>query len=59
MSTEESTTIGHKLLEPACYVSMLVLSVIASTNEHLIPLHINITVFSLAIIIVGSYRSLN
>jgi hypothetical protein len=37
---------------------MIGLSVVASIDENLVPLHVNITVFSLAIIIVGSYRSL-
>ena len=50
--------IGSKLIEPLCYVSMIALSVIASIDEKLVPLHVNITVFSLAIITVGSYRSL-
>lgn len=54
----ESFTIGNKMLEPMCYLSMIALSIISSFNEKLIPLHVNITVFSLAIIIVGSYRSL-
>lgn len=50
--------LGNKFIEPLCYVSMIVLSAIASYNETLVPLHVNITVFSLAIITVGSYRSL-
>jgi hypothetical protein len=38
---------------------MIGLSAVSSLiDEKLIPLHVNITVFSLAIIIVGSYRSL-
>lgn len=50
--------IGNKYLEPACYMAMIVLSVITHLSPTLIPLHVNITVFSLAIIIAGSQRSL-
>lgn len=50
--------VGHPLIEPLCYLSMVALS-IASTVSDQVPLHLNITVFSLAIIIIGSYRSLN
>ena len=57
MSTTD-TVIGNRLIEPMCYVSLVVLSAIASFNEKLVPLHVNITVFSLAIITLGSYRSL-
>lgn len=57
MSTE-SHSIGNKFLEPLCYLSMIGLSAVSSYNEKLVPLHIQITVFSLAIITVGSYRSL-
>ena len=53
-----SLFIGNKLLEPLCYLSMIALSVIGTINDKLIPLHIQITVFSLAIITIGSYRSL-
>ncbi len=53
-----SAQIGNKYIEPICYIAMIGLSAIASFNEKLVPLHVNITVFSLAIIIVGSYRSL-
>jgi hypothetical protein len=35
------------------------LAVISSVNEKLIPLHVQITVYSLAIITAGSYRSLS
>jgi hypothetical protein len=37
---------------------MGLLSVLGTLDEKLIPLHVQITVFSLAIIIAGSYRSL-
>ena len=53
-----SAVIGNKFVEPLCYASMVVLSAIASFNEKLVPIHVNITVFSLAIITLGSYRSL-
>jgi hypothetical protein len=53
-----SLHIGHKLIEPLCFVSMGLLSVVGTLDEKLIPLHVQITVFSLAIIIAGSYRSL-
>jgi minor histocompatibility antigen H13 len=54
-----SVVLGNKLLEPLCYVSMIALSIVSSINEKLVPLHVQITVFSLAIITVGSYRSLS
>ena len=54
-----STNIGNKLIEPLCYLAMICLSVVSSINEKLIPLHIQITVFSLSIITIGSYRSLS
>jgi hypothetical protein len=57
--SSESHTIGNKFLEPLCYLSMMGLSAISSYDEKLVPLHIQITVFSLAIITVGSYRSLS
>ena len=53
-----TTVIGHKLVEPFCYLLMLGLSVVSSIDETLVPLHLNITAFSLAIITLGSYRSL-
>jgi hypothetical protein len=37
---------------------MLILAVISSINEKLVPLHVQITVYSLAIITAGSFRSL-
>ena len=52
-----STSIGNPLIEPLCYSSMFALTV-ASHFTDKVPLHLNITVFSLAIIIAGSYRSL-
>lgn len=52
-----SDTIGNPLIEPACYLAMAGLTVATFFTDK-IPLHINICVFSLAIIIIGSYRSL-
>lgn len=56
--TSNVHTIGNKYLEPACYLAMIGMSIVSSLDEKLIPLHAQITVFSLAIITVGSYRSL-
>lgn len=53
-----STYIGNKLIEPACYIAMILLAVISTIDHTLVPLHIQITVYSLAIITVGSFRSL-
>jgi len=54
-----SAQIGNSFVEPLCYIAMIGLSAVSSLiDEKIIPLHVNITVFSLAIIIVGSYRSL-
>jgi hypothetical protein len=50
--------LGNPYLEPACYLSMITLAVVSSINEKLIPLHIQITVYSLAIITAWSYRFL-
>jgi minor histocompatibility antigen H13 len=50
--------IGNPMVEPLCYLSMVVLSILSTVSDK-VPLHLNITVFSLAIIIIGSYRSLN
>ena len=50
--------IGNRFLEPLCYLSMISLAVISSIDEKLIPLHVQITVYSLAIITAGSFRSL-
>jgi hypothetical protein len=52
-----TTQIGHAMIEPLCYLSMLGLTA-GSYFTDKVPLHVNITVFSLAIIIIGSYRSL-
>jgi uncharacterized membrane-anchored protein len=38
---------------------MVALSVVSTVNEKLIPLHVQITVFSLSIITIGSFRSLS
>jgi len=54
-----SESIGNRLIEPLCYLSMIALSIVSQINEKLIPLHVQITVFSLSIITIGSYRSLN
>ncbi len=53
-----SSDIGNKLLEPACYLAMMGLTGVTHFLPNVIPLHVNITVFSLAIIIIGSQRSL-
>ncbi|CDW88328.1 signal peptide peptidase family protein [Stylonychia lemnae] len=52
-----SDQIGHPLIEPVCYLSMLTLTV-ANIFTDKIPIHLSICVYSLAIIIIGSYRSL-
>lgn len=52
-----STTIGNPLIEPVCYSSLIILT-LANYVTDKIPIHLQITVFSLAIIIAGSYRSL-
>ena len=54
MSTSD---FGNKLIEPLCYVTMAVLTAL-TTFTTIVPLHLNITAFSLCIIIVGSFRSL-
>lgn len=53
-----STYIGNKVIEPACYLAMIALAGISTIDHTLVPLHIQITVYSLAIITVGSFRSL-
>lgn len=53
-----SESIGGTYKEMLCYLIMIILMAIGVVNHELVPLHVNITVFSLAIIIVGSYRSL-
>ena len=58
MSDSLSSILGNRFLEPICYLSMITLAVISSINEKLIPLHVQITVYSLAIITAGSFRSL-
>ncbi len=54
----DTLSLGPRYLEPLCYLSMLILAVISSINEKLVPLHVQITVYSLAIITAGSFRSL-
>lgn len=54
-----SVTIGNKFIEPLCYIMMIGMSLISHYNSKLIPLHVQITVFSLSIITIGSYRSLS
>jgi hypothetical protein len=49
--------IGNPMIEPLCYLSMAALTA-GSYFTDKVPLHVNICVFSLAIIIIGSYRSL-
>lgn len=48
---------SNQLIEISCYLAMFTLTVLTYFTA-LVPLHLNITVFSLAIIIIGSYRSL-
>jgi len=55
MSTSDH--IGHPLIEPVCYLLMGGLTAANFVTDK-IPIHLSITVFSLAIIIIGSYRSL-
>lgn len=52
-----SESIGNPLIEPLCYLSMAGLTA-ATYFTTIVPLHLNICVFSLGIIIIGSYRSL-
>ena len=57
--SHQQLCIGNRLIEPLCYASMLGLTLLSSfVDEKLLPLHVHITVFSLAIIVIGSYRSL-
>ena len=56
--SSETHHLGNKLIEPLCFLSMIALSVISSFYKHDLLLHVNIAVFSLSIITVGSYRSL-
>ena len=53
------SSLGNSWVEPLCYLSMVALSVVSTVNEKLIPLHVQITVFSLSIITIGSFRSLS
>jgi minor histocompatibility antigen H13 len=50
--------IGNRKIEIACFLAIIILTIITWVNPELIPIHLNITVFSMAIIIIGSYRSL-
>lgn len=54
MSTEELNT---RFIKNFCFLLMIVLTVLTHFTD-LVPLHLNITVFSLSIIIIGSYKSL-
>ena len=45
------------LVEQLCYATIISLTVITQLYYQFVPLHINITCFSLAIIIAGSNRS--
>ena len=50
-------SVGGNTKEIMCYLAMLGLTGVAMVQHELIPLHIYIGVFSIAIIIIGSYRS--
>ena len=52
-----TVSIGGNTKEIICYLAMFGLSVVATIQHELIPLSVYISVFSIAIIIVGSYRS--
>lgn len=41
-----------------CLMTMLILTILTYCTDKLVPLHLNITAFSLSIIIIGSYGSL-
>lgn len=45
------------LIEAVCLATIVVLTIVSSFTE--VPLQVNITCFSLAIIIAGSYRSVD
>lgn len=51
-------SIGGRNKEIFCYLTMIILSILSHISNDIVPLHVNITVFSLAIIIAGSYKSL-
>lgn len=51
------TSINNRHIELVCYLSMIVLTGVISFTDK-VPLHVNLAVFSLATIIIGSYRSL-
>ena len=52
-----SNEFGNTLVTTLCFLSMIILTALSYFTDK-VPIHLNITVFSLAIIIVGSYRSL-
>ena len=53
------SALGNKFLEPGCYLTMVTLTLLTHFCEAgTIPLHLNITAFSLAIITLGAQRSL-
>jgi minor histocompatibility antigen H13 len=52
------SSLSNPLIEPLCYLSMAALSAVSHFDEKLIPLHIQIVVYSLSIIIIGAHRSL-
>ena len=52
-----TVSVGGNKKEIMCYLAMFALSAVAWFKHELIPLHIYISVFSIAIIIIGSYRS--
>eukprot|EP00347_Sterkiella_histriomuscorum_P009200 403342142 len=56
MSTEQK--IGHPLIEPICYLTILTLTLANVFITEKVPLQLNICAFSIGIIVVGSYRSL-
>ena len=52
-----SEAINNRPIEIMCYLAMIFLTIIISFTDK-VPLHINLAVFSIAIIVIGSYRSL-
>ena len=46
-------------IEILCYLVMIILTAMTALMENVVPLHLNIAVFSMSIIISGCYRSLS
>lgn len=51
-------TEGERVVEMCCYGALLILTVISYFNQKIIPLHVSLTIHALAIIYIGSFRSL-